>query len=517
MRRIRNSELVVANLCHCGKDPHCKKALSRKNTETKMRNAYEAPIPGDFDQSDTSEATRIARFVRLVTIVATFGGLLFGYDTGVINGALGYMKRDFGLTPLTEGMVTSFLLLGAAMGAVIGGHLADRYGRRTSIMTLAVTFLVGTLACTFAPTVTAMVIARFVLGLAVGGASVAVPTYLAEMAPADRRGQIVTQNELMIVSGQMLAFILNAVIGNQWGATHGIWRWMLVIATLPAVALWIGMLAMPESPRWLASKGRIGDALRVLKRVREQQNVAAELAEIRHAGAQHRQTGRRVIAELSTPWIRRVFFIGLGVAVVMQATGVNSIMYYGTQILTSSGFGRETALIANIANGVISVLATCVGIYALGKIGRRPMFILGLSGTTLSLLMIGLFSDWLPVSHLRAGLILSAMVCFLSFMQALIAPVSWVLLSELFPLRIRGFAAGVAGCTLWLVNFVIGLCFPSLVAHVGISNTFFLFAALGLVSITFITRCLPETRGRSLEAIEAWFQAGHDRSSRAAR
>ncbi len=484
--------------------------LCTKKYGDNMQNSYKAPINGDFAQSDTSETDRISRYVRLVTLVATFGGLLFGYDTGVINGALAYMKRDFGLTPLTEGMVTSFLLFGAALGAVIGGHLSDRFGRRTCIMTLAVAFFCGTLACTFAPTVTMLVIARFVLGLAVGGASVSVPTYLAEMAPANRRGQIVTQNELMIVSGQMLAFILNAVIGNHWGGAHGIWRWMLVVATLPALALWLGMLAMPESPRWLVSKGRFADALEVLRRVREVRKAEAELAEIRRAGAQHRQTGRRVLAELSTPWIRRVFFIGLGVAVVMQGTGVNSIMYYGTKILTTSGFGRETALIANVANGAISVLATCAGIYALGKIGRRPMFLLGLAGTTLSLLMIGLFSVLLPVSFLRAGLILAAMVGFLTFMQALIAPVSWVLLAELFPLRIRGFAGGVAGCTLWLVNFTIGLCFPSLVAHVGIANTFFLFAALGVVSIVFIHRSLPETKGRSLEAIEAHFQTQHD-------
>jgi major inositol transporter-like SP family MFS transporter len=204
--------------------------------------------------------------------------------------------------------------------------------------------------------------------------------------------------------------------------------------------------------------------------------------------------------------VRRVFLIGVGVAIVMQATGVNSIMYYGTQILTTSGFGRETALIANIANGVISVAATCAGIFLLGRVGRRPMFLAGFTGTTLSMLLIGLCSELLPVSELRAGLILCAMASFLCFMQGLIAPVSWVLLSELFPLGIRGFAVGFAGCVLWMVNFTIGLLFPSLVAGVGISATFFIFFALGLVSIAFVKRCLPETKGRSLEAIEADFR-----------
>ena len=216
------------------------------------------------------------RALRTATIVSTFGGLLFGYDTGVINGALPYMQVDLGLTPLTEGLVTSSLLFGAAFGALFGGRLADRHGRRKMIMVLAVVFLAGTLACTFAPNTEAMILARLILGLAVGGASVTVPVYLAEVSPSARRGRIVTQNELMIVTGQLLAFMFNAYLGNSFGEAGGIWRWMLVIATLPAIALWIGMNFMPESPRWLASMGSFGETLSVLQRIRSQSEARAE-------------------------------------------------------------------------------------------------------------------------------------------------------------------------------------------------------------------------------------------------
>jgi MFS transporter, SP family, major inositol transporter len=441
------------------------------------------------------------RRLKLVTIIATFGGLLFGYDTGVINGALPYMQNDLGLTPLTEGLVTSSLLLGAALGAVVGGRL-DRRGRRRTILALAVIFLVGTLGCTFAPSVTIMVISRFVLGLAVGGASVTVPTYLAEVSPAERRGRLVTQNELMIVTGQLLAFTVNAIIGNTFGESGGVWRWMLVIATLPAVVLWFGMLVMPESPRWLASKDRFGDALGVLKQVRSARRAEAELAEVRQLALADNQAQSGGWADLATPWIRRLVIVGIGIAIVQQITGVNSIMYYGTQILTDAGFSADGALTANIANGVISVLATFVGIYLLGKVNRRPMLIAGQIGTTSALLLIGVFSLLLPEGPGRAFVVLTLTVTFLAFQQGAISPVTWLMLAEIFPLRLRGFGFGLCALVLWLTNFAIGLLFPILVDAISISSTFFIFCALGLAAIAFVTTWVPETRGRSLEKLE---------------
>lgn len=450
----------------------------------------------------------VSRRLRLITVIATFGGLLFGYDTGVINGALPYMTDDLGLTAVTEGMVTSSLLLGAALGAVVGGRLSDARGRRRTILTLAVLFFIGALGCTLAPTTAVMVVARFVLGLAVGGASVTVPVYLAEVSPAERRGALVTRNELMIVSGQLLAFTSNAIIAQVGGESGGVWRWMLVIATLPAVVLWFGMLVMPESPRWLASKTRFGEALEVLKQVRSKQRAEAELAEVSALAVKEEQEKLGGWQDMkATPWIRKLMFVGFGIAIVQQITGVNTIMYYGTQILTDAGFASDSALTANIANGVISVLATFVGIWLLGRVKRRPMLMAGQIGTTAALLLIGVFSLVLPSGDARAYAVLAMTVTFLAFQQGAISPVTWLMLSEIFPMRMRGFGMGVAAVVLWLTNFVIGLVFPSLVSGIGISNTFFLFVVAGVFSLAFVKLYVPETKGRSLETLEAELRA----------
>ncbi|MFI6853975.1 sugar porter family MFS transporter [Streptomyces sp. NPDC050416] len=463
-----------------------------------------APVPPPATAVADHAPPAVRRRLRLITIIATFGGLLFGYDTGVINGALPYMTEDLGLTPVTEGMVTSSLLLGAALGAVTGGRLSDARGRRRNILLLAVLFFVGALGCTLAPTTEVMIVARFVLGLAVGGASVTVPVYLAEVSPAERRGALVTRNEMMIVSGQLLAFTSNAIIAQVGGESGGVWRWMLVIATVPAVVLWFGMLVMPESPRWLASQSRFGEALDVLRQVRSQARAEAELKEVSGLAVKDEQAKLGGWQDMkSTPWVRKLMFVGFGIAIVQQITGVNTIMYYGTQILTDAGFAADSALTANIANGVISVLATFVGIWLLGRVPRRPMLMTGQAGTTAALLLIGVFSLVLPSGDARAFAVLAMTVTFLAFQQGAISPVTWLMLSEIFPMRMRGFGMGVAAVVLWLTNFVIGLVFPSLVSGIGISNTFFLFVVAGLLSLAFVKRYVPETKGRTLETLEA--------------
>lgn len=448
-------------------------------------------------------ATGATSKLALVTIISTFGGLLFGYDTGVINGALLYMSRELHLTAADQGLITSTLLFGAALGALLGGRISDALGRRQAIILIACVFIVGTVTCSVAPDTTTLCVCRFILGLAVGGASVVVPTYLAEMAPAERRGRIITLNELMIVSGQLLAFAINAAIGGALGDHAGVWRWMLGVAVLPAIVLLVGMIFMPQSPRWLVAKGRLQEAMDVLRRIRPSGAVQAELMEIEKLAEREQSARMSATAILSTRWTRTLLFVGIGIGVVQQVSGVNSIMYYGTQILSQSGLGDRGALVANVLNGVVSVLATFVGIYLIGRISRRKMLTIGLCGTTVALLSLALVSALFGPSQSLAYLVLFCMVLFLTFQQGFTSPVTWVLLSEMFPLKARGLSMGSATLVLWLANFAIALVFPPMVARLGISVTFLGFVALGLASLVFATKWAPETSHRSLEQIEA--------------
>ncbi|MCO7176202.1 sugar porter family MFS transporter [Sporolactobacillus kofuensis] len=453
------------------------------------------------------------RYVKVIALIASFGGLLFGYDTGVINGALPYMARpdQLNLNAFSEGLVASSLILGAAFGAVFTGKLADSKGRKRVIMYLALVFLVTTLGCSVAQNALMMVFFRFFLGLAVGGASVAVPTFLAEVSPVEFRGRMVTQNELMIVTGQLLAYTFNAVIANYSSGASHVWRYMLVLATLPSITLWIGMFFVPESPRWYASKGKFKSAWRVLNRIRHPKRARRELKSIKTTVQNEQQKMNQVsIRDLTIPWVRKIVFLGIGLAIIQQVTGVNSIMYYGTQILQNAGLSTNVALIANVANGIISVLAVFIGIWLLDKVNHRPMLMIGFAGTSSALLMISIFSMTLSGTALLPYLVLSMTVMFLAFQQSAIAPVTWLMLSEIFPQRVRGLGMGISVFCLWLTNFLISLLFPIILEFVGFSVTFFLFFLCGIAAFAFVKFALPETRGKSLEELELYFRnKGH--------
>jgi sugar porter (SP) family MFS transporter len=444
------------------------------------------------------------RRLHAVALIATLGGLLFGYDTGVINGALEPMKDDLGLTAFTEGVVTSSLLFAAAFGAMIGGRLSDAWGRRKAIMLLAVLFLIGALTCVVAPGFGVMVFGRIVLGLAVGAASTVVPVYLAELAPYEIRGSLAGRNEVMIVVGQLAAFVVNAIIGNIWGEHDGVWRIMLAVAALPAICLMVGMMRVPESPRWLIAQDRRDEALIVLSTIRTQQRAQAEVDMISEIHDMEKDRVRGSWSSIrDSRWVRRIILVGIGLGVAQQLTGINSIMYYGQSVLKEAGFESNAALIANIAPGVIAVASSITALWLAQHMNRRTTLIIGYSLTTVCHFLIGIASIMLPVGNpLRPYVILILVVLFVGSMQTFLNVATWVLLSEIFPLQIRGLAIGISVFCLWMANAFLGLFFPTLVEAIGITGTFFMFGVVGIFAIIFVYTQAPETRGRTLEEVE---------------
>ena len=455
------------------------------------------------------EQRRVDRRLFTIRSIATLGGLLFGYDTGVISGALPFLKEPreaggFGLSAFDESLVTTGLTVGAAFGALIGGRLSDRFGRRRSIMTVAVIFLIGALGCALAPDREVLIVFRFVLGLAVGGASATVPVYLSEMSPVKIRGTMVSRNELMIVTGQLLAYTCNAIIATVWPQAR-MWRWMLAVATLPAIGLWIGIHLLPESPRWLANRNRGQEMWAVLNEVRMADEVEDEGQDIIRRVEEERAVGRGGWADLRIRWIRRITLIGIGLAFFSQLTGVNGIMYYAPTILISTGLGTRASLVATIANGVVSVVSVYIGItFFLNRLPRRRMILTGQSGCVGSLIVLGLVF-LLPESTARSYLVLLFMLSFLFFMQCFIGVTFWLMLSEIFPMRVRGIANGIAVFCNWTGNVIVAFAFPNLIEAVQ-GTVFFIFAAVNICSLLFYWHFLPETFGHSLESLERRFE-----------
>ena len=441
--------------------------------------------------------------IGVISIVACLGGLLFGYDTGVANGAEGPMQTELGLSDLQVGIVISSLVFAAAVGALIGGKISDAIGRRKTIIVLAVMFFVGVLVAVFSPNFAILVAGRIILGLAVGGASTVVPVFLAELAPFEIRGSITGRNELAIVVGQFAAFVVNYILLATLGHVAGLWRIMFGVCALPAVALFIGMMRVPESPRWLVEKGRDEEALAVLKTVRSEDRALAELRQVETVREEEKAESSLSLAGIfSNRWLRRIVFVGIGVSVTQQLTGINSIMYYGSRVLEESGFSETAATLANTLFGLAAVVGGIIALYNMDRLDRRKTFFIGLSLTTICHLLVGISSLILPEGNpIRPYVILVLITAFVLSMQSFLNVAVWVWLAEIFPLQIRGLAIGVAVFFGWFINGVLALYVPSLLAALGM-GTFFLFAGIGVIMLGFLWHEVPETRGRSLETLE---------------
>ena len=441
--------------------------------------------------------------IGLISIVACLGGLLFGYDTGVSNGAEGPMAKELGLSLLQLGVVISSLIFAAAVGALIGGKISDAIGRRKTIIVLAIMFFVGVLLVIFSPGFEILVIGRIILGLAVGGASTVVPVYLAELAPYEIRGSITGRNELAIVLGQFAAFVVNAILGATLGHIEGVWRIMFGICALPAIALFVGMLRMPESPRWLVEKGRDDEALAVLKTVRSEDRALAELAQVEQVTEDEKKGNQLGFKEiLANKWLRRIVFVGIGVSVTQQLTGINSIMYYGSRVLEQSGFTQTAALMANTVFGLAAVIGGIFALRNMDRMDRRKTFFIGLFLTTICHCLTGIAGMLLPEGNPARPYVIAVLVTlFVLSMQSFLNIAVWVWLAEIFPLEIRGLAIGIAVFFGWFVNGLLALYVPTLLNALGL-GTFFLFAVIGVIMLGFLWHEVPETRGRSLESLE---------------
>jgi sugar porter (SP) family MFS transporter len=433
-------------------------------------------------------------FVLKISLLAALGGLLFGYDTGVISGALLYIKKDLNAGDLAQSWIVAGLLVGAVVGALTGGRLADLISRRWTLLIAGVVYVLAALAAALAQSSGQLVAARMVLGLAVGAASAVVPLYIAEHTPPKIRGGTVSYNQLMVTVGILIAYLIDFALRDV-GSN---WRWMLGIGALPGVFLVIGMLFVPYSPRWLMQKGRRDEAREVLRRTRGDEDVEAELTEIESVLAEERSSGLRALLR---PSLRPMLVVGIGLAVIQQVVGVNTVVYFSPTILTYTGLHASDAIAQALSVGITNVVFTIIAVLLLDRVGRRALLIVGTIGLTVALLTLAAFFafDWKDSVPWVA---LVALVLFIASFAIGLGPGFWLMISEIFPLGVRGTAMAVCSVFNWGANFFVSYYFLQLVGGIGKAWTFSLYALMGVVGIVFFLTKVPETKNRTLEEIE---------------
>ncbi|MGO9118116.1 MAG: sugar porter family MFS transporter [Desulfomonilaceae bacterium] len=445
------------------------------------------------------------RFVYLAAAITALGGMLFGYDIGVISGAILFIKKDFSLSPGLEEIVVSSVLLGSLIGALVGGILADRLGRRKLLIITAVIFGLGAIWAALAPGTAWLVAARVVVGAAIGIASFVAPLYISEIAPFAIRGKLVSINQLAITGGIVISYLIDyAFAGSQ------AWRWMFAFALIPATALGIGLMIIPDSPRWLVGSGHADQARAVLKRIRGLELVEGELNEIQHSVAQQKGNW----SELLSPVLRPAMIVGVGLAIAQQITGINTVIYYGPTIFEFAGLSSAAvAILASVGVGVVNVALTVVAMQLIDRVGRRPLLLVSLAGMGLSLFVLGL-AFWLPQLAGSLGWIaVASLMIYVGSFAVGMGPVFWLMLSEIYPLRIRGRSMSVGTVANWSANLIVALSFLTLTQVLGKPATFWLYAVVSIGAWLFAFFLMPETKGRSLEEIEAQWRSGkHSRA-----
>jgi SP family sugar:H+ symporter-like MFS transporter len=454
-------------------------------------------------------------FVVMISVVATIGGFLFGFDSGVINGTVDGLKTAFNSDSVATGFNVASMLLGCAVGAFFAGTLADKLGRRSLLIVSAVLFTASAWGSGIANSSGEFIFYRILGGLAVGAASVLAPAYISEVTPAKFRGRMSSIQQIAIISGLFFAFLSNYVIAGQAGGStmefawgYEAWRWMFWVELIPAVTFFVALLLIPESPRFLVASGKKEKALKVLTRLLGDE-AETKLKEIGDSlASDHRPSLRDIVDKRYG--VRPIVWIGIGLAVFQQLVGINVVFYYGTVLWQSAGFSESNALLINVVSGALSIGACLIATFLIDRIGRKPLLMIGSIGMsiTLSCMAIVFFQAIVQEGgdlklEGQSGLIaLIAANLYVIFFNMSWGPVMWVMLGEMFPNQIRGSGLAVSGLAQWLSNFAVTMTFPILLSGIGLGGAYGLYAACAVISILFIAKFVYETKGRELEDMQ---------------
>jgi sugar porter (SP) family MFS transporter len=434
--------------------------------------------------------------VTKAAALTALGGILFGYDTGVVGGVLPNISKSFALvSPFDKGLVVAILLAGAAVGALVAGRVADQLGRKRAIFITSIVFVVGLLASSLAPSLGVFWISRFIIGLGVGSTSFVVPLYIGEIAPPERRGGLVSLNQLSITIGilvsQLVAYFL---------AGHGDWRVSVGLALLPAVVLGLGIIREPESPAWLVRQGREDEARDVLRQLRDSDDVIDD--EIDNVRQVAREESKGTLGDLVDSRLRPALILGVTLAVIQQITGINTVIYFAPTVLQEAGLGRSASLLALVIVGVTNVVMTIVAVRYLDRTGRRPLLIWGMVGMTVGLAALAA-AFAIGIHGNGAVFATIALAFYVGAFAVSLGPIVWLLIAEIFPLRVRGQAASIATMANWMANLVVAVSYLSIISAIGRTGTFITYAVVTVLSLIYVVAKVPETKGLKLSEVEA--------------
>jgi SP family sugar:H+ symporter-like MFS transporter len=471
-----------------------------------------------LESADSIQGAENTRLIILISCVATIGGFLFGFDSGVINGTVDGLKSAFHSTSAELGFEVASMLLGCALGAFCAGRLGDLWGRRSVLLISSVMFLLSALGAGFATNSIVFVVARLIGGFAVGAASVMSPAYIAEVASARYRGRLATIQQIAIISGLTCAFLSNYMLAKVAGSSVGelwmgqaAWRWMFWMMAVPSILFLLLLLLIPESPRFLVAKGRKDEALAVLERLYGAAAARTKFAAIDVSLAEdHHRPKLSDLISKTTGKLRPIVWVGIGLATFQQLVGINVVFYYGAVLWQAVGFSENDALFINVVSGALSIGACIVTVFLIDRVGRKPLLWIGSIGMTVTL---GLVTYAFATATVDAGgklalsgsmgvLALAAANIYVIFFNVSWGPVVWVMLGEMFPNQIRGSGLAVAGAAQWTANFLITVTFPILLGSIGLAGAYGLYTVAALISIFFVVRSVQETRGKELEQME---------------